>query len=223
MIFSLLNHSSSQFDNSVAIIHSWLFVDLKMTSFILQLLIVLAIGLMVQSAPVNDVTKRSAKEKKHRKLENNLYCTAQSLDFAGRQLQLHNKSYILLISNNIKINMNRMLDHFSNLCKNFIIAMTLKHQLQEHLFNDDTALEVNSDNAKTISTILTSLETMANIFDDMQFNKDNSRCVKLTPAQYRIMYYVRYTAPLLESLKDDLHGWYLNPGLYEYQDERHCN
>ena len=204
-----------------------------MSSFILQLLIVLAIGLMVQSAPVNDVTKRSAniaKEKKQRKLENNLYCTAQSLHFAGRQLQLHNKSFILLtslpeidISNNIKRNMNRMLHHFSDLCKNSIIAMTLKHQLQEHLFNDDTALEVNPDDAKTISTILTSLQTMANIFDDMQFNKDNSRCVKLTPAQYRIMYYVQYTTPLLESLKDDLQGWYRDDSLYEYQDERHCN
>ena len=31
--------------------------------------------------------------------------------------------------------------------------------------------------------------------------------VKLTPAQYRIMYYVRYTAPPLNSLKDDLQGW----------------
>ena len=53
-----------------------------MPSFILQLLIISAFGLLVQSAPVNDVIKGSAvskKEMKQRKLENNLYCAAQSL------------------------------------------------------------------------------------------------------------------------------------------------
>ena len=60
------------------------------------------------------------------------------------------------------------------------------------------------------------------IFDGMQFNKDNSRCVRLTPAQYKIMYYVRYAALLLESLEDDLQGWYVDPSLYKYEDERHC-
>ena len=80
--------------------------------------------------------------------------------------------------------------------------MTLKHQLQDHIFN--IASELKSDNNRKLSTILTNLQTMANIFDGMQFNKDNSRCVGLTPAQYKIMYYVRYAAPLLESLEDDL-------------------
>ena len=46
--------------------------------------------------------------------------------------------------------------------------------------------------------------------------------LKLTPAQYRIMYYVRYTAPLLESLKDDWEGWYQDDSLYEYPEVRHC-
>ena len=46
-----------------------------MPSFILQLLMISAFGLMVQSAPVNDVIKRyavSKKEMNQRKLENNL-------------------------------------------------------------------------------------------------------------------------------------------------------
>ena len=48
---------------------------------------------MVQSAPVNDVTKRSTdttmsnEEMNQRKLENNLYCAAQSLRIAGGQLR----------------------------------------------------------------------------------------------------------------------------------------
>ena len=56
-----------------------------MTSFILhdQLLIISVFVLMAQSrsAPVNDVTKRftDIKEMNQRKLENNMYCAAQSL------------------------------------------------------------------------------------------------------------------------------------------------
>ena len=179
---------------------------------------------MVQSA---DVTKRSAVSKKEmkQKLENTLYCAAQSLYHA--QENLENAEFILPslpqadINNNIKTIMNKMFHHFSDRCKNFTIAMTLKHQLQEHLFNNDTAPELNSDNVKKLTTILTSLQTMANMFDDMQFNKDNSRCVKLTPAQYRIMYYARKTSPLLESL-NQLEGWYRDDSLYEYPEVRHC-
>ena len=196
------------------------------------MLIISAFGLMVQSAPVNDVTKRSTdttmsnEEKNNRKLEKNLYCAAQSLYNARGQLQ--NAGFTLPsippvdINNNTKIIMNRMLHHFSDLCKHFTIAMTLKHQLQDHIFSTDTAPEFNSDDTKKLSTILTSLQTMANIFDDMKINKDNSRCVKLTPAQYKIMYYVRYTAPLLESLKRHLEGWYIDPSLYDYPEVRHC-
>ena len=186
---------------------------------------------MVQSAPV-DVTKRSTdtnmskKEINQRMLENNIYCASQSLYITRGQL--HNAGFTLPslppvdINSNTKTIANKMLHHSSNLCKYFTIVMTLKHQLQEHLFTTDTAPELNSDNSKKLSTILTNLQTMADIFDDMQFNEDNSRCVKLTPAQYKIMYYVRYTAPLLESLKHHLGSWYRDSSLYEYPDVRHC-
>ena len=56
-----------------------------------------------------------------------------------------------------------------------------------------TTVEVNSDNANKLSKILTSLQSLANVFNDREFVKNNSRCVKLTPAQYRIVYYARYT------------------------------
>ena len=197
-----------------------------MPSFIiLQLLIISAFGLMVQSA---DVTKRSAVSKKemNQKLENTLYCAAQSLYHAREDLE---KAKFILpslpqadINNNIKTIMNKMFHHFPKLCKNFTKVMILKHQLQDHLFNNDTAPELNSDNAKKLSTILTGLQTMANTFDDMQFNKYNSRCVKLTPAQYRIMYYARKASPLLKSLKHDLEGWYRDDSSYEYPEVRHC-
>ena len=201
-----------------------------MSSFVLQLLIISAFGLMVQAAHVNNVSKKSTDttmsntEKNNKKLENNLYCASQSLYNARGQLQ--NAGFTLPsipqvdINNNTKIIVNRMFHHFSDLCKYFTIAMTLKHQLQDHLFN--TAPELNYDNANKLTTILTSLQTMANIFDDMKISEDNSRCVKLTPAQYKIMYYVRYTAPLLESLKRHLEGWYTDPSLYDYPEVQHC-
>ena len=118
--------------------------------------------------------------------------------------------------------MNKLFYQFSKICKYFTVAMILKHRLQEHLFFNGASLELNSDEAKELTTILTSLQSLANIFNDMEFTENNSRCVKLTPAQYRIMYYVRYTAPLLESLKDDLQGWYRDDSLYEYPEVRHC-
>ena len=203
-----------------------------MSSFILQLLIISAFGLMVQSAPVNDVTKRSTnttmstEENKNRTLENNLYCAAQSLYNARGKLQ--NAGFTLPslpqddIDNNTKAIASKTFDHFSSRCKNFTVAMTLKHQLQDHIFSNSATVELNSDNAKNISKILTSLQSLANVFNDMEFIRNKSRCVMLTPAQYRIMYYARYTAPLLESLKDDLQGWFLNEELYEYPDVRHC-
>ena len=59
-----------------------------MSSFTLQLLIISTFGLMAQSAPVNDVTKRSTdKEIDQRKLEKCLYCTTQSLYHAQEDLE----------------------------------------------------------------------------------------------------------------------------------------
>lgn len=198
-----------------------------MPSFILQLLIISAFGLMVQSAPVNDVTKRSANmTEKEINLEKSLYCTAQSLYHARRDLEEAKFTLPSLpqadIDNTTETIANKTFDHFSNRCKHFTVAMTFKHQLQEHLFSNDTSVELNSDNAKTLSTILTSLQSVANIFNDMELNDNNSRCVKLTAAQYRIMYHVRYTAPLLESWEDDIKDWYRNKNLYKHKDARHC-
>ena len=167
-----------------------------------------------------------SKKEMKQKLENTLYCAAQSLHHAREDLE--NVEFILPslpqadISNNIKTIINKTFHHFSYLCKNFTKVMTLKHQLLEHIFNNDTASELNSDNAKKLSTILTSLQTMANVFNVLQFNKHNSRCVKLTPAQYRIMYYAQKTSPLLKSLKHHLERWYRDDSLYEYPEVRHC-
>ena len=61
--------------------------------------------------------------------------------------------------------------------------MTLKRRLLDRIFTATIAF-----NSKRLSTILTSLQTMASIFDEMELNKSNSRYVELTPAQYNMMY-----------------------------------
>ena len=83
--------------------------------------------------------------------------------------------------------------------------MTLKHRLSDRIFNASIAA------SKRLSTILTSLQTMASIFDEMELNKSNSRCVELTLAQYNMMYKARYnTTDLIRSL-DDVTKHYLPP------------
>jgi len=43
---------------------------------------------------------------------------------------------------------------------------------------------------------------MANTLDDIQFNNHNKRCLRLTSAQYKMMYYVQFTSTnLLDELK----------------------
>ena len=200
-----------------------------MSSFILQLFIISAFGLMAQSAPVNDVTKRSTdnKEMDQRRLERSLYCAAESLyherlkvNFALPSLpqdDIDNTGITKTIANKIFV-------HFSDRCKNFTKAMTLKHQLQEHLFSNDSSVVLNSDNVKILSIALIGLQSVAKIFNDLELNENNSRCVKLTPAQYRIMYYALYTALLLESWEVDIDDSYRSNSrpLYTLEGIKHC-
>ena len=198
-------------------------------------LIISLLCLMVQSAPVNNNVlqiRSSDISEVQRLFEKDLYCAATSLrNKAGKlRLKLTLPPYPQIdINVNTERIMNATFDHFSKECKNFTIAMILKHQLQDILFNTDVitpqlsdTTELNSDNIQRISTILTNLQTMASIFDDMQFSKHHSSCVRLTPIQYKIMYHVRYSnISLLQSLKD-MEEWALDESYYEYPDVRHC-
>ena len=196
-----------------------------MSSLIFQLIITFAFYLMTQSSPIY-IDPTVENQKVH---ERSLFCAARSLYNAVGQLR--KASYTLPhlptidINNNTEEFINSMYHDFSERCQYFTTTMTLKHQLQDHLFiNADTALDFNAENIEKFSTILTSLQTMADTFNNMEFNKENRRCEQFTPVQYQIMYYVLYTSttPLLKSLKDDLEGWYRDSGLYEYPDVLHC-
>ena len=188
-----------------------------MSSFILQLLVISAFGLMAQSAPVNDVTKRSTDKSQTDLLEQSLFCITGNL---SNELNVNFATRLTKDdTDDTKKIANEAFNHFSYRCKHFTKAMTLKHRLQKHLFS----LKVNSSDAKTLSTILPNLQSLATIINDLELKVKHSRCVELTPAQYNIMYSALQTAPLLKSWKDDIRSWYLNEDLFTKQENRHCD
>ena len=187
-----------------------------MSSFILQLLIISAFGLM---APIHDVTKTST-HMNRKNLEMRLFCKTQ---FLHDELKINFIEDDYDIDNTTKTIAKETFDHFSDRCKYFTKAMTLKHRLQEHLFSNNGSVVPNSDNVKILSKILTYLQSVAKIFNDLELIENNSRCVKLTPAQYKIMYYALQTAPLLESWQRDIHKWLLNADIYKVKGSMHCD
>ena len=177
-----------------------------MSSFILQLSLISVFGLMVQSAPIH-LTKRSTCTKGNVSvLEKRLYCAARDLHDANGQLKKYLSSLSEIVINNTetihktKKIASETFSTFSYRCQHFTKVMTLKLQLQDHLFSAENTSYINQ-NAKQLAKMLTSLQTMANTFDDIEFDRDNRRCIKLTPAQYKIL-------TLLESFANDLKGWY---------------
>ena len=117
--------------------------------------------------------------------------------------------------------MNVTFDHFSTLCKDFTKAMSLKYQVQDLIFNADTTPELITDNIQTLTKMIIKLQTMATALNDLQFHEDRSRCVRLTAAQYRIMYHVsQLKATLKQALEDITESWVL---IGNYQSTNlHC-
>ena len=196
---------------------------MSLFNIILQLSIISALGLMVRSAPINTmITKRSTGTKNPLTIsEKRLYCAAKDLyDATGnlRKAQYSlTRSHFPEIDIDVKTKIvDKLYNLSSNRCKNYTIVMILKHQLQDHIFNPNmTDLDLSAEHVTgNISIILTSLQTMADSFNDFELRIVNKRCVKLTPAQYQIMYYVKYNRKdsLLKLLKDNFEGWYLEFG-----------
>ena len=198
-----------------------------MSSFIIQLLIISVVGLMVQSAPVSvtddHLQKRSTNENNQQVPENSLFCAALSLHIKMKDFSTDSTVPAApQINDNIESVMNETFDHFSSLCKNFTIAMSLTYQVQDLLFNADTTPELSSDDIQKLSEILALLQTMAISFDDIQYNRDHSRCVRLTAAQYRIMYYIQHpNTSLKQALEDIKEFWNSTDGDYKHEN-LHC-
>ena len=210
------------------------------TLLIVQLLIVLVVGLTVQSSPIKSeqLQKRQTAAKDttemediqiqlQKRFEKHLYCAAQSIyNTRAERLSVLDLPVPTAphIDNDTKTFMSATFDLFSALCKNFTIAMCLKNQVQDLLFNTDTTPELSSDNIQKSFEILTNLQIMVTTFDDMQFSVNHSRCVRLTAAQYRIMYYIQYpSTSLKQALKDLGEDWYRNEKYYNHKDVRHSD
>ena len=185
---------------------------MSLFDIIFQLSIISALGLMIQSAPINTmITKRSTlmcAEKNLTILENRLKFAARDLYHAtGRLLNASNPSdFGFYVKTEIR---HKFYSLSSPQCKNYTNVTILKHQLQDHIFNTDLTAE---HDAGDISIILTSLQAMADIFNDYEFSIANKRCVELTPAQYQIMYNVNnnQTYSLLKLLRENFAGFYLD-------------
>ena len=150
---------------------------------------------MVQSAPVSDNLKKRGTRQANinatvEDLKQRLFCAATSIRDAEWLNKLGNEQ---LAPTNSSHNYTQLVDtmfaQFSNHCKGFTNAMSLKHHVQDLLFNDDTTPELSYED---LSQLLTKLQTMATFLDDLQYKRDNSTCVRLTEAQYRIIYRAKF-------------------------------
>ena len=176
-------------------------------SLIIQLLIISVVGFIIQGEECDKIKTEILDEAmKRSELENNtvhLFCVANSL----QDIKLNDtvKETVKVvpqasIDDDTKKMLNVIFNYFSYQCKNFTIALTLKHLLLEYLFHQ-TDMTVISQYIEPLHSILVYLQTMANILDDMELNEHSRKCVRLTAAQYKMMYYVRYgDRPLLKSL-----------------------
>ena len=175
---------------------------------IVFILIISLFELMAQAAPIT-LTKRAPLIMTNQTvLESRLYCAAKDLYNARGQLSRRNLQDAEYKTDDSKAK--KLFNLFSDRCKEFTVAMTFKHQLLDDIFKADTAPDLNTEK---LSTILTSLQTMSDIFNDMELNENDRRCVELIPTQYKIMYKARYTTSVLQSL-GDLDKWYRDPDLH---------
>ena len=95
-------------------------------------------------------------------------------------------------------------------CKNFTLAMSLKHQLQNYLFTQNNS-DLTSDQISQLSSILIYLQTVANSLDNIHSRRQTSHCVRLSAHGYRMIYHVLYeTTSLLTEIKEQGITWVRN-------------
>ena len=200
-----------------------------MSSYIIQLFIISVVGLMVQSAPVSvtddDLHKRhTAANERHNqaKLEKTLFCTAKEVRNKAKRTVTLNIPTQYAGAN--EVDRNQTYDQLTKYCMNFIMAMSLKHHLQDLLLDTNPSSQLNSDNIGELPIILIKLQTIANTFDDLQVVKHSSSCVTFTPDEFKTIYkYIKYTnTSLLQAIIDSAFFWINDEDIYEYPKEKHC-
>jgi len=183
----------------------------------IQLLIISVIGVTIQGAPV----KRNESEcdpkiisdeamNKTEKQRAYLYCIANTLQHIDGNISDAAKRIVNVpppsTDDDTKMMLNITFNHHSYQCKNFTIALSLKHRLQDYLFHQTKTTAI-SQYYKPLCSILVYLQTMANLLDDIEFDKHNRRCIRLTPTEYKMMYHVIYGDILLLKSLQDMKDW----------------
>ena len=177
--------------------------------FLLKFFIVLLFSYMVQSVcdhdRINDAVKnRTAVQNKTAIV----HCAALAVQ---GNAQLLNKLNLPTTTENpvASIILNKTFKQFSNECKDFTLAMSLKHQLQNYLFTKNNSDLTN--HTSQLSSILIYLQTIANSLDDIHSRQQSSHCVRLSAHGYRMMYHVQYNATsLFTEINDQGHRWVRN-------------
>ena len=141
------------------------------------------------------------------------YCAALSVQ--GNAQLLENLTLQVATENLVaKIILEKTFEQFSNKCKDFTLAMSLKHQLQNSLFRKKNQnLSTSDDHQKInrLSSILIYLQTIANSLDDIHSRQQSSHCVRLSAHGYRMMYHVKnVNTPLLTAIKNRGMSWVKN-------------
>ena len=201
-----------------------------MSSFIIQLLIVSVVGLMVQSAPVSvtddHLQKRQAQCNNQKAIEEKLFSAVTKVRNTANDL---NKTVSLNVSahyvgpTGVDIDLNYK--KLTKYCMHFIMAMSMKHHLQDLLLDTDVTSQLTTASIENLSVLLTNLQTMANTLDDLQVNKHDSSCARFEPSDFKTIYkYIPYTnASLLQAIHDIATFWVRDEDSYECKDARQLN
>ena len=139
-----------------------------------------------------------------------LYCAANAVQIIAQGLNGHPTQLNLAIATEnpvTEIELNTTFQQFSNECKDFTLAMSLKHQLQDSLFRQKNQY-LTPHQINQLSSILIYLQTIANSLDDIHSRQQSSHCVRLSAHGYRMMYHVQYdTTSLLSKIETQGRSW----------------
>ena len=189
--------------------------------FILKLFSILLVSYMVQSLPTTDVCNKTRHlindaAQSRTAAENKtviLYCAANAVQIIARCLNGNATQLNLTIATEnpvTEIVLKTTFQQFSNECKDFTLAMSLKHQLQDSLFRQKNQGLIPHQ-INRLSSILIYLQTIANSLDDIHSRQQSSHCVRMSAHGYRMMYHVQYnTTSLLTEIETKGKRWVKN-------------